>query len=415
MVLDPVWLLAFTAVFALGAALAMRRPVYAAALLAFVVPFAFAHAAWGTTITLGKAALVGVIAGLCARPEPLPFARFPRAVAAAFAAIVVVDLVSGVHAEYRAEVVRETLKWVEYALYFAAVFFCYALDEQPRILRGAISISVAVVAASAFADLVLGGGSVLLAGDRTIPRIAGALEGPNQLGGYLEIAIAIVAAWQIRERSHLATLVLALAGAALALSFSRAALAGTAVALFALAWIERERIAAAWGVAAGVVAGYAIALLDARGISPLALLWAAFSVRASDIDAALSGGVGSRSELWRAAITLWSRHPIIGIGAGNYQYELAQTGLFGVRTQANEWYLQTLAEGGVLLFIAVMTWLASVVRALFTNVRRSPWAAGALAATCAMVVHGFSDDLIFYPKVAELWMTALALGCAAER
>jgi len=414
-VLDPIWLLAYASVFALGAALAARRPVYAAALLAFAVPFAFAHEAWGTTVTLGKAALVGVIAGLCTRTEPLPFARFPRAVAAGFAAIIAFDLISGIHAEHRVEVVRETLKWLEYALYFAAVFFCYALDEQPRILRAAISISVLAVAASAFADLVLGAGSVLVAGGRTIPRIAGALEGPNQLGGYLEIAIALLGAWQLRDRSRAGAFVLAIAGAALALAFSRAALVGTAVALLVLAWTERERIAAAWSIAAGLIGGYAIALLDVRGISPLALVWAAFGERASDIDAALSGGVGSRSELWHAAVALWRAHPLIGIGAGNYQYELGKTGLYGVRTQANEWYLQVLAEGGVLLFVAVLTWLISVVRALVANVRRSPWSAGALAATCAMVVHGFSDDLVFYPKVAELWMTALALGCAAER
>lgn len=413
-VLDPLWLLLFAIVFALTAMLAFVRPAYAAAALAFVVPFACAHVALGTTMTLGKAALVGALAGLCARREPLPLASLPRAVMAAFTAIILLDAFSAVHAEYRIEAVRETLKWIEYALYFGVVFLCYRLDPQPRVVRTAIAFSVAGVAYSAFVELSIGAGSGMFVGNLAIPRIAGALEGPNQLGGYLEIAIAVLAAWQIRERSRGHALVLIVAGAALALCFSRAALAGTAVALLVLAYIERGRIAAAWSIGVGVLAGYVILLLGMRGLAA-AQLSSVLGERASDINAGVSGGVGSRGELWRAAITLWSRHPIAGVGAGNYEYELAQTGLFGVRTQANEWYLQTLAEGGVLLFIAVVTWLASIVRALLTNVRRSPWGAGALAATCAMVLHGFSDDLVFYPKVAELWMTALALGCAAER
>jgi O-antigen ligase len=135
-------------------------------------------------------------------------------------------------------------------------------------------------------------------------------------------------------------------------------------------------------------------------------------LRGSDVDATLSGGVGDRTELWRAARLFFVRHPVLGIGAGNYQFELAQAGLPGVRTQANSWYLQAAAEGGIVLLAATLVWIASMVRALYGSVRTSPWALAGLAATCAFILHGFVDDLVFYPKVAEAWIALVALGVA---
>jgi hypothetical protein len=409
--LDPLWLLAFVALFAGSALLTLRRPGLGAAALVLVIPFAGAHAILGTTVTVPKVVLAGVIVGLLGtRGIWRPLFRRPAVVVAiAFGVVIVANALTAVVATYRIEVLRETLKWVEYLALFGGILVAYQYDPLPRLVRGALFASFFIVACSAFLELALGAGSGLALGASVVPRIAGVLEGPNQLGGYLEAMIAAIGAWQIRTPQRVSIALLAIAGVALALTLSRAAFLGTLVAVVVLALVERTRALALWPLACGLGAGYANDIAWAlRAHVPFADIF----LRGSDVDATLSGGVGDRTELWRAARLFFVRHPVLGIGAGNYQFELAQAGLPGVRTQANSWYLQAAAEGGIVLLAATLVWIASMVRALYGSVRTSPWALAGLAATCAFILHGFVDDLVFYPKVAEAWIALVALGVA---
>jgi len=409
--LDPLWLMFFAVLFAGSALLTLRRPGLGAALLVFVTPFAGAHAIWGTTVTAPKVVLVGVIVGLLGTPGAWrALRRRPvAAVVVAFGAIILANAVTLLVAVHRPEVMRETLKWAEYLGLFCAVFIAYALDPLPHVVRGALFISFLFAACSAFLELATGAVSGLELGTTVVPRIAGVLEGPNQFGGYLEAVIAAIGAWQIRTSQRTPMVLLAIAGVALALTFSRAAFIGALVIVAVFAVIERKRAFALWPLALGFAAGYGNDVAWAlRAHVPLGSIFA----RESDVDAVVSGGVGDRSELWRAARFFFIHHPILGIGAGNYELELAQAGLPGVRTQANNWYLQAAAEGGVVLLGATIAWIVTVVRALITRVRRSPWALAACGATAAFVVHGFFDDLVFYPKVAEAWIAFIALGIA---
>jgi O-antigen ligase len=123
--------------------------------------------------------------------------------------------------------------------------------------------------------------------------------------------------------------------------------------------------------------------------------------------------VGNRPELWRAALFFFKEHPLLGIGAGNYELELPLAGVFGVRTHANEWYLQQLAEGGLILFAATIAFIVSVVRSLLRDVRSSPWRVAALAVTAALCIHQLADFLVFYPKIGLPWMILIGLGIAA--
>ena len=409
--LDPLWLLAFVALFAGSALLTLRRPGFGAAVLVFITPFAGAHTIAGTTATAPKAMLVGVIVGLLGtRGIWMPLRRRPAvAVVIAFGLVVLANLLTALVALDRIDVVRETLKWAEYLGLFCAVLVAYRHDPLPRIVRGSLFASFFIVACSALLELGIGAGSGLALGTTVVPRIAGVLEGPNQLGGYLEVMIAAIGAWHIGAPRRVSFALLAIAGVTLALTLSRAAFLGTLVVVGVLAAFERRRSLALWPLACGLAAGYANDVTWAlRAHVPFADIF----LRGSDVDATLSGGVGDRTELWRAARFFFVRHPLLGIGAGNYQFELAQAGLPGVRTQANSWYLQAAAEGGIVLLGATLALLAALVRALYTSVRASPWALAGIAATCAFIVHGFVDDLVFYPKVAEAWIALVALGVA---
>lgn len=409
--LDPLWLMFFTALFAGCAIVTLRRPGLGAAALVFITPFAGSHAMWGTTATAPKAVLLGVIVGLLGTPAAWKKLRHGAAasIIVAFGAIVLANAVTLAVALHRPEVVRETLKWIEYLGLFCALVLAYTLDPMPRLVRGALFLSFFLAACTAFLELATGAASGLALGTTVVPRIAGVLDGPNQFGGYLEATIAAIGAWQVRAPRRVQVALLAIAGFALALTLSRAAFISTLVLIAVLAAFERKRTLALWPLALGFAAGYINDVIWAlRAHVPFGDLFA----RESDTNAAVSGGVGDRSELWRAARFFFLHHPILGIGAGNYELELSQAGLPGVRTQANNWYLQAAAEGGVVLLGATVAWIAVVLRALLSHVRRSPWALAACGASCAFVAHGFFDDLVFYPKVAETWIALIALGIA---
>jgi O-antigen ligase len=410
--LDPAALALFLAIFVAAALATGRRPVYGAALLAFVVPFDWQHAVLGTTMTVGKAVLAGALLAVVARPDVR--ARLRRreiaTVLTAFAGVIVAIAASVAVALHRPAAVHEVLRWVEYALVFAAIAACYAADPDAVIMRRAILASAILVCCTAFVDEVAGAPFGIWIGSFAVPRISGALEGPNQLAGYLEIVLAVAGAWQLRQPTRLGAWTLVLTGVALPLTFSRGSDLGVIAIAVLFALVERSSLCrlavAAYGLATGAAAVAFWVLLSHQAL-------AAELFRASDFSSAAGAGLGSRRDLWRAAWFFFRHHPILGIGAGNYELELQSAGLSGVRTHANNWYLQALAEGGIVLFVATAGWIATVLTVALRAMRRSTWALAAAAAGIAMAVHGFVDYLVFFPKVAEAWIVLIALGAAS--
>jgi hypothetical protein len=408
--LDPAALLAFVAVFALAALATARRASYGAAALVFVTPFTFYHDVLHTTVTFPKAALLGVFVGLVAHRSSWRADAGARLVGTAFAAILGAIALSAIGAHHRLDTLRELLKWMEYGLFFAAIYCGYRIDPNAPLVRGAFFASIAVVCLSALAQEAIGAPFGIWIGDKPAPRISGFLEGPNQLAAYLEVAIAALAAWQMRRPDALQRLLLPLAAITFCLTFSRGAAVGIAASVVAFWWIDRRAsLRAILPLAAGTVLGL---LGDAGWVVALRSPLADVVVRPGDVGSGNVGGLGTRSELWRAALYFFIHHPLFGIGAGNYEYELADAGVYGVQTQANNWYLQQLAEGGIVLFGATIAWIAAV----FTSLRRqleNPWTLAAFAASIALVVHQTFDYVVFYPKIAEPWIALIALGIAA--
>ena len=404
--LDPLWLIIFTALFVACVLLTLRRASFGAAALVFIVPFDGTHAILGTTIVAEKVALVGVLTGLLATPGAWRVLRSRTilGIVIAFAALIAANALTVFVAAYPVEVLRESLKWTMYLVYFFTLVVAYAADPAPRIVRAALFASILIATASAFFEIYTGAVSGLWIAGVAMPRIAGVLEGPNQFGGYLEAAIAALGAWQIRSPSRPTAVLLVLTGAALALTFSRAAIVCTALVVIILAIAERKAALRLWPLALGFACGAINDLMWASGAAGRI-----FS-RETDADVTTSGGLGNRAALWGAARYFFAHHPLLGIGAGNYERELALAGVPGVRTQANNWYLQAAAEGGVVLLGATLAWIVMVARACIAAVRRSPWGLAACAASGAFILHGFFDYLVFYPKVAESWIALIALA-----
>ncbi len=265
------------------------------------------------------------------------------------------------------------------------------------------------VSLTALAQEAIGAPSGLFVGKIVVPRIAGVLEGPNQLAGYLQIAVAALGAWTVVRRSRVTDVALALAACAGVLTLSRAGLFGLAVVVVVVA-VTRGRNAwgALWPAYAGAFAGGAVVCA-----------WALYAhtanvLRVSFEESAYAGGVGDRHALWQAAWRMWRSHPWLGVGAGNYELELGAYGAPGIRTHANSWFLQSLAEGGIALFTATIALLATILWSFGRRLRASsPWVVAAFAASVALTLHQIADYLVFYPKVGGAWWLLLGVAAAS--
>lgn len=411
----------YLAAFAAAYALMHRRASYGLAALILVQPFAFYRDVGPTTITLSKVVLVALVLALLARRADARALAQPAAhpLVASTIALVLATGLSITQAQYVVPAIRETLKTVEYLAIFAVAVIAATRDADERPIRFALATTVGAVALLALAQEITGAPSGIWFGAQPVPRIAGPLEGPNQLAGYLGLGLPMVAAFMLlrpRERfswhAGVEAGALALGVAALILTLSRAGLiAGLgALAVVALAAGPREsfRRMSLW-LGAGALAA-----------TPILIVWAASIGSGSVVghlvtldEAGDPGGVGRRSQLWHAALALWSQHPWLGIGAGNFELELARAGLVEIRTHANSLYVQSLTEGGLPLLAATVATLAAAI-ATFARVRHlnAPLVVGALGASIGFAGHQFVDDLLFFPKVGGFWWLVIGLGLA---
>jgi O-antigen ligase len=392
-----------------------RRPALGLAALIASVPFAFYQAAGRTTLTLPKAVLLGLTAGLLARradPSALG-SRAARPLLIAGAFVLVATALSGLHAANRAPVARETLKALEYLLTFGAALLAARAGWEERIVRTALAATVTLVACLALAQAAGGAPSVIAVAGHVIPRVAGPLEGPNQLAGYLGLALPVLLAFALaRAPLGIELAGLGLGAMALALTLSRAGLLAGLLALGVVAALSRSRRGLVLlMLGAGLVLGLATLVL--QGFAATHSVAGAFNLLfhfSSIAEAQEPGHVGRRSQLWAAAIALWRSHPLLGVGAGNFELELGSVGLTGVRTHANSLYLQSLAEGGIVGLAATLALVAASLASFARGPFREPLVLGALAASLGFALHQCVDLLVFYPKVGEFWWILLALG-----
>ena len=422
--LDPLWFMLFTAAFIAIALLAQKRALYGLLALIASAPFAFAHGVGHMTVTLPKVALLAIVLGLCAHPALLQRLRSREARwwLLALIALVATTLLSVTQADYLAPALRESLKAIEATVIFVVAFL--ASGESEVLERFALPTFAATTVLVAFFALIqelIGAPSGLNLGAIVLPRIAGPLGGPNQLAGFLEIAIAILAAAQLAQpRRYLAW---ALAAAILVeiLTLSRAGIFFSLCILVLLIFLRPQNARAALLPALGalllgifVSAGttFGNVLSGARPPDFTTWMLGLFRIGARQTGA---GGVGTRSELWRAAIALWRRHPWLGIGAGNYHLELGRVGLPSVRTQPNSLYLRALVDGGIPLLAATLwLWIGGCVRLGQSAIRSNAWIAAAFTSTVALALHGIVDNLQFYPKVLTWWLVLVAIAVARQ-
>jgi O-antigen ligase len=387
--------------------LTRKRAGYGLGALIIATPFHLTFAFAQTTVTIPKLFVMTILAALATRgvSDLRRLLRMPLWLAVC--TLVLATAATWTSAIYHDAVARETGKTLLYALTLATGYWCYRRDPDRQLLLASVTIGVAIVAIGALAQEWSGAPSVFASTHGIVPRIAGALEGPNQCAGYFDITLSWLIAQStfhgVNDRRWLRRAAIGsifLGVLTLFLTFSRGgivATSATAILLFSLRGTWGSPACIAWLCAS--VAGFGSDLLLAHGGAHL------FSVT----DSGDTGALGHRSDLWRAALFFWKTHPLLGIGAGNYERELALAGYPKLHDHANSLYLQSLAEGGIVLFASILAIFATIFTRFGRAFQQSALAAGALASTMAFALHQSVDFLMFYPKVAGLWW--ILLGC----
>jgi O-antigen ligase len=389
-------------------ALTRRRPALGVAALLVLAPFDLARYVGPTTITTLKAGLVGMLVALAfSRPDLAAFRTLPvRAMLTAFAATLVAIALSAIHAQHLGAVVREAFKDGEYLLLFLGAVAAFATDPDDRPFWRTLEFAVVLVCCSALAEYAFGAHSGLAVRGQSLPRIAGALEGPNQLAGYLDVALPVLVARALVHRDRVLAAVILLATITDVLTISRSGIVGAAIGVVVVLLVLRPFSGAAWRFAG------AVALVAALGIG-LALR-AGVPAGYFTLDQATQAAdhLANRSQLYRAAIALWRTSPVVGVGAGNYELDLDLVGLHGVRTHANSIYLQSLAETGVVGLLATVALFGVTIVTLARSRVRRPLVVGALGAAVALASHQVFDDLFFFPKVASAYWLVVGVAIA---
>jgi O-antigen ligase len=395
----------------LAAALAYWRPV--AGVIALVVsdPFSFSYYVHGTALTLPKAVLVGAILALLCRRT---FARGQTLwlLLGAQLFFIATMLVASIHAFSHGAAMRETLKGVQYAITLVVAYAAYRLDPDELRLRGAFAGTLLLVSVLALAEEFTGSIESTLIHGHTFARIAGPLEGPNQLAAFIGVMLPVVLAFALlRAPVVLERFAIGLGAAACLLTISRGGIAALAVAcavLFALRY--RPSASRAIGIAAGAVFAIALGLAftEFAGI----LHGGALAIFGGTGDR-YNGGLGSRPDLWHGAYAMFRAHPLFGVGPGNFELLISKYAP-GVHTHANSIYFQTLAEQGTFGALALIALVAASI-APFARRLREPLALGACIAAVAMAFHQIVDCLWIYPKVGVAFWIVIAVGAAAIR
>jgi hypothetical protein len=239
-------------------------------------------------------------------------------------------------------------------------------DEAP--IWMSLCVVTVAVSASALQQEFARTPSALMLFGHVVPRIAGLLQGPNQLAGFFDIAVPLLLARALVADGPWFAAVVTLGLVTDALTFSRAGLLGAAAGIFAVAFRERAmRVRRNRALAAGAACLAVVAAFMAFGTySPF--------LATTDIDT--TGGFGLHGDLWKAAFGFWRAHP---------------------------W-----------LFAAYVFAFGAAIRAFFLRAPKTALFAGVGAATIALGTHQLFDLLVFSPKIGGFWWLWLGIASGAS-
>jgi UDP-GlcNAc:undecaprenyl-phosphate GlcNAc-1-phosphate transferase len=211
---------------------------------------------------------------------------------------------------------------------------------------------------------------------------------------------------------------------------------GVGIAWF-VAGVARRRLVATGTTLAGrvdrtatglLVVAAAAAVIAAGASAPrieqtVRSQWYAFTHLVEPANASLGAsqsrllsGTGNRYDYWRVAWKVWREHPLIGVGAGNYErpYFVDRSTTEDI-DQPHSLELQTLSELG----LVGAALLLMLVAGLAMGVRRMRRDAGRSEASRALLIGALGTTVAWFTQTSGDWIhllpgvTAIALGAMA--
>jgi putative inorganic carbon (hco3(-)) transporter len=266
-------------------------------------------------------------------------------------------------------------------------------------------------------------------------RAYGTFAQPNPYGGYLgltlPLAAGLILAALLRVDSRVAWrwVVLAVPSGlamllALVMSWSRGAWLGCAAGfgIMAAASLVRRGRVAILAVASALLVGYSLLSGGVSGLSPdmtqrfldFAPYLEVRDVRGVEITDA-NFAVLERMAHWQAAVGMWTDHPFLGVGIGNYEsaYPRYALPLWSLPLgHAHNYYLNIAAEAGILgLAVYLLLWILAFHKAWLAVRHSAGWemglALGVLAVLVHLSVHNLFDNLYVHAMYLHV---AILLG-----
>ena len=270
------------------------------------------------------------------------------------------------------------------AVFYATLELCRGRRERLVVVGGVLTGLLLAAAQGVFQNYLGQPGEYgIVADGSVVGRVQGSFGHPNQYGGFLAVLVPLAVATLVtREfgapRRWLAAAALGLALPALTFTYARGAIVALVVGSLLWLAILRPRLAVLVAVVVAV-AGTTLA--------PAALK-DRFSTNAGTSDITL------RSDIWSAAVDIYSRSPLLGVGLNNFgeaygtlpttldnssQRRLLHQSQILVPPHAQNLYLNILAEEGIVGFAAFVVFAFSAVAACFRRRNLPDPAARAIA------------------------------------
>jgi O-antigen ligase len=363
-------------------------------------------------LTFTKIALAAVVLGWFI--HLLQGGDWPKlnAVSLAFVAYLCALVASVWNAQNQSAWASETYRWLTAALVYMIASSAVRRRSDVVALLGATAVAVIACTAVALVQVHRHSGpsSFTING---VTRAFGAFGEPNPFAAYFEIAALPLAGVAVTmllssERRRNRALIAGAGVAAIAgvlgvyLTHSRGGAIGAAAGAFAIGMLADRRLRI--GVLALV--GFAALGLTLTGAASRAV--DRFDTLAHDWNSPVqvtsaNFSVEERVAHWGAAVRMWEAHPIIGVGAGNFNDNFrVYTPVWRFRVprgHAHDDYLQAAAQAGSVGLLAYLGLLGAALVRAGRALRQSTTplergvAVGAIGATIAVVAHGIFDYL----------------------